>query len=130
MRKRKVKRRRVRTRSDVVVNYAERNEILAEIGFASYGAYLASDLWKSIRIEVFRLKGQRCSLCGNLAFQVHHTDYCMETLLGTDLSGLAPICEPCHDEVEVDEDGDKRTGAESQRKFRQMLASNRKRRRK
>lgn len=103
-----------------VVKYFERNEILVELGFATYKEYLESELWKGIKSEVFK-KSRTCSLCDGLAFQVHHLDYSRETLLGLNPRGLTPICRPCHEKVEMRPNGEKRMGKAAQKKYQEML---------
>lgn len=70
---------------------------LAELGYASYRAYQAGPLWKSIRLRVYELKGRTCLRCEQSpATAIHHTRYDMATLRGETLACLVPICDHCH----------------------------------
>lgn len=77
--------------------YGARKQILKSMGFASYQAYLASDLWKRIRARVLA-KSSKCSgfKCGKRATQVHHGKYGRRELSGDDLTHLYPVCGGCH----------------------------------
>jgi hypothetical protein len=77
-------------------DYDQRDEILREIGFASYAEYLASDLWKSIYGRVMTRTRRVCMRCGRGARHVHHTKYTRENLLGHDRRTLWPVCTRCH----------------------------------
>lgn len=101
------------------LDYGERESILREMGFPSYAAYLASDLWASIRERVLARDGRRCRLCPREASQVHHTKYSRAVLLGRDLKWLAAICGGCHRFVEFDpKTGKKRRAREVGNAFR------------
>jgi hypothetical protein len=80
--------------------YASRNAILKEMGYASYKAYLASPLWKSIRARVLRRFGGKCRGCGRRANQVHHHHYPLEVLSGRSIEGLSAVCGNCHEGIE------------------------------
>lgn len=92
-----------------VVDYKARNEILREMGFASYRDYLASPLWSKIRKRVFGRDGGRCRACGEKGGQVHHQSYDLRTLKGKTIKRLLLLCRKCHEEVEVDGLGRKRS---------------------
>ena len=64
------------------------------LGFKSYKAYLASDLWASIRKRQLS-RAPRCH-CGEKATQVHHQNYTWRNINGFDLEGLFSICYACH----------------------------------
>jgi len=90
--------------------YGRRNAILLEMGFKSYKAYLASDLWKSIRQRVFDRDGGICRLClKRKAKSVHHVTYHEDTLRGETLDQLVSICGGCHVYSEFDSKGEKLT---------------------
>lgn len=93
----------------MVIDRFKRDRRLKAIGFKSYKEYLASDLWKGIREEVFAIKGRVCLCCNSPATQLHHTRYKMEELLGTNLRHIQPVCGPCHKQIEFDENGHKRS---------------------
>lgn len=76
----------------------KRGDVLYRLGFRSYQEYLHSDLWRSIRKRVRERDGNLCRACGSHAECVHHSRYDLETMRGTDLSGLHCLCGRCHDE--------------------------------
>ena len=80
--------------------YQDRNDKLSYLGMPYY-EYLKTPEWKAIRTKVLE-KLPNCLLCGITASQVHHTNYTWETLLGTDLRSLAPLCQKCHEQIEMD----------------------------
>lgn len=84
-------------------NYVSRNEWLRLLGFANYQEYLASDLWKNIRREVYKAKGHDCFLCGNQAQALHHNRYHKNDLTGKRMKFIFPICNLCHREIEFKE---------------------------
>lgn len=84
-------------------NYLSRYLWLQTIGFSTYREYLASELWKSIRKRVFKIKGKLCYLCGKTATEVHHNRYHKNDLTGKRLLYLNPICRTCHEEIEFSE---------------------------
>jgi hypothetical protein len=69
------------------------------MGFASYGDYLKSDLWLSIRRRVLA-EQPRCYACKRKAWQVHHRRYDGATLRGEVLSGMVAVCKRCHSAAE------------------------------
>ncbi len=102
--------------------YSIRNKALAEIGFATYAAYLASPLWKEIRAKRLAISSQ-CSCCEEQAAIVHHDFYYKKLLLGDEISvarDLYPLCNGCHRRVEFDGKR-KRSAGEAVREFRRML---------
>ena len=81
----------------------ERNRILLEMGFANYGAYLASGLWWGIRAAVMARDNRTCRLClHSTATQVHHIEYDLPTLSGQANENMIAICRTCHVKVEYD----------------------------
>jgi hypothetical protein len=67
------------------------------MGFSSYAAYCASDLWRTIRGSVIVLAGGTCQVCQERpAVIVHHLVYDLATLKGENMDGLMAVCEPCH----------------------------------
>jgi hypothetical protein len=84
----------------VEASYAERRASLAAIGFASYQAFLASDLWADTKARVYRQKGRECLVCGDRAVVVHHSRYAVEDLRGRCLDFLFPLCHGCHEGIE------------------------------
>lgn len=96
-----------------VVDYGRRDEILREMGYASYREYLASPLWAKIRRRVFGRDEGKCRLCGKRGEQVHHQSYDARTLKGKILKRLLLLCKACHEAVEVDGLGRKRSAREA-----------------
>lgn len=93
---------------DCYEQYGRRNWVLRSMGYASYGEYLASPLWASIRARVLTRDKRVCFSCLGFATQVHHTDYKRQTIAGTSLDGLVSVCGRCHKRAEVTQDGLKR----------------------
>lgn len=87
--------------------YKDRDKILLQIGYNSYGDYLASDLWRKIRSGQLSKK-RYCFRCGAQAEQVHHHYYTLANLSGLTRNGLLSICSVCHELLEFNEDGTKR----------------------
>lgn len=98
-------------------SYRSRAWFLKQLGFESYGAYLASDLWRGIRVRVFALKGNRCVLCGAQAVALHHTRYHAADLLGRKTKHIHPVCHRCHESIEF-EDGMKCSVARAKQTFK------------
>lgn len=88
-------------------SYKDRNKHLARLGFADYGEYLSSSLWARVRGRAFAANGNKCHICRNAAVQIHHMWYGMSDLNGHRMCNLHPICRPCHEEVEHDDNGHK-----------------------
>jgi hypothetical protein len=88
-----------------VNEYQERNEILRQIGFASYADYLASDLWDGIRYRVLVAARRTCCACGGEASQVHHSRYTEGNLRGRNREDLHAVCRTCHEKAELDSGG-------------------------
>jgi len=85
---------------EALTAYAERGRLLARMGFASYEEYLASDLWRDIRLRKAKAEDGRCFGCGKQTRQVHHGAYDEDTLLGRVLSRLYMACDACHRKCE------------------------------
>lgn len=85
----------------------------------SHSEYLATALWKKIRGRVLRRDDRKCARCGGKAGEVHHRSYAREVLEGKADHLLASLCRGCHEVVEFDENGRKRTHEERER----MLAT-------
>jgi hypothetical protein len=78
------------------IEKTEFRSFLRSIGFASYDAYLASELWMKIRKKVMARTNGLCSRCWNRASQVHHYAYTEDNLKGENLVGLEALCRQCH----------------------------------
>jgi hypothetical protein len=89
------------------VAYQARNHHLKTIGFDCYSNYLVSELWKSIREKVLRRDAHTCYGCRGFAFQVHHKEYTVAVLKGTNLTPLVSVCRDCHQKIEFDHKGNK-----------------------
>lgn len=91
-------------RSDRGLGKKQRNHVLVLLGFPSYAAYLASELWGSIRDRVFANGNTSCACgCGRAATVVHHKHYSEANLLGVTLHGLLPMHRDCHHGIEFEE---------------------------
>lgn len=100
-------------------DYASRNKWLKTIGFDTYADYLASNLWKKIKADVYRRKGKKCFLCGEPASEIHHNRYHLNDLRGKKLKFLNPICRVCHDAIEF-HDGRKATLKQAKAAFKKL----------
>lgn len=82
--------------------YASRKAYLQTLGFDTYAAYLASELWAGIRVRVFAEKGRLCLACGAKAYALHHLRYHITDLRGETLENIVPVCFDCHHACEFD----------------------------
>lgn len=87
--------------------YYKRNDLLSELGYASYKEYLQSDDWKMIRARILAANNL-CVMCESKATQVHHVKYYASVMLGISDTRLASLCGKCHETIEIKENGDKR----------------------
>lgn len=61
-----------------------------------YDNYLLSDKWKNKRLQLFKIKGRKCEVCGSTKkIDVHHKHY--ERLTCELLSDLSVLCRSCHE---------------------------------
>ncbi len=102
--------------------YQKRDEVLFRLGFASYGDYLKSPLWKVIR-EAKLAVDERCECCGDKAQQVHHLEYKRTVLTGKERHKLVSVCEPCHVKIEFTSEGQKRSFEGTLKKAKRMLVA-------
>lgn len=109
---------RKKTKKKPWIDYEQRSECLKRLGFASYGDYLKSSLWRRIRSKVLARDWYRCRLCGKTASQVHHSRYDLAALSGRDLSRLAAVCPGCHKRIERDGAGHKRPAEQVSASYR------------
>lgn len=97
----------------------QRNEMLRELGFATYADYLCSPLWQSIRKSMLA-KHKRCFRCGQVGpRQIHHHFYSKGNLSGQTEKGLYTLCRPCHEGLEM-QDGQKVPLKRVEKAFRKM----------
>lgn len=107
-----------------VDSYARRDSLLLGMGYKNYSEYLASELWRSIRIRVFAKYGCACKVCTYPAMCVHHLSYSLSVLLGRSLHKLVPLCYNCHNLIEFTPTGRKRTLAKANSAYFRMRKSN------
>jgi hypothetical protein len=86
--------------------YADRQRLLGFLGYSTYGEYLKTDEWKTIRSRVLATNPS-CLMCSLPSQVVHHVKYWDTTLLGLDDRTLAALCHKCHELIEINEQGEK-----------------------
>lgn len=74
----------------------ETKAIIRQLGYTSYRAYLASDVWRMRRVAYFARHKRACWICGTpTGIQLHHCHY--ERVGGDERdSDLVPLCGPHH----------------------------------
>lgn len=76
--------------------YSERNQIVADMGYSGYPAYLAGKAWIELR-ELILKRDPLCACCDRRpSVQVHHRRYSKAALEGEDLTALIGVCAGCH----------------------------------
>lgn len=81
--------------------YAVRDKTIKRLGFDDYPSYLASPLWKSIRLRVLKRANWKFEVCDKgFATEVHHRSYCFAAMTGRQSSFLVATCRECHDKAE------------------------------
>ena len=104
--------------------YPKRDAILLSMGFASYGDYLKSSLWKAIRFAKVSAD-PCCEIClASKVQHVHHIAYNLQTLKGKHRRKLVSVCADCHHKIEFRPDGTKRNFEGAMKKTRKMLRRN------
>lgn len=84
------------------------HQFLKDFNFSSYGAYLESDLWASIRSRVMERDQWTCRACRSAGGScVHHRSYKRRVLEGVDDRMLVTLCRDCHRYIEFFDDGSK-----------------------
>lgn len=83
--------------------------------WSTYDEYLQTRLWTRIRLRVLRRDNRQCVRCGGRAREVHHRSYDRDVLEGRANHKLVSLCRGCHESIEVDENGRKRTHEEVER---------------
>jgi len=78
--------------------------------------YLNSSLWRNeIRPRVLERDRNICRRCGGKATEVHHRSYATEVMEGNDDDQLVSVCPGCHNVIDIDDDGNKRSMLERDR---------------
>jgi len=80
-----------------------------------YNEYRQSPQWRAIRRTVRARTRYECACCFKRATEVHHRDYRPRVLRGEDLSPLVPLCHECHEKIERDVTGKKRSWNDKER---------------
>ena len=88
--------------------YKQRDDVLLQMGYSSYGDYLQSPLWARIRARVMQGCRGLC-ICGKPATEIHHRTYKRRYMEGRGkvTTFLTAICRECHEFIEFDEGGNK-----------------------
>lgn len=84
-----------------------------------YEKHLKSAQWKNTRRDLFRLRGEKCEVCGRRAanLEIHHLTY---ERLGKELpSDLKIVCKKCHE----DEDQKRKMEVYAKREARRESAA-------
>lgn len=99
--------------------FQERDDALAQLGFASYSDYLASDLWQWVRgLLKDKRECQACKCTTGLAW--HHRDYSIPILVGNFCDdSIVRLCNKCHNAIHQ-EDGHWFDMEEVDRRFIQL----------
>lgn len=100
-----------------VSNRQARTIHLRSLGYADYPAYLASELWATIRIRVLNRDSHECCRCGGRATQVHHRSYELNVLRGENDRQLMSVCGKCHRFAEFRCDGRKTRTSRANRRL-------------
>jgi hypothetical protein len=101
--------------------YVRRDEILFDMGFSSYRAYLDSPWWKGIRARVIERAKGKCFACDSRAVEVHHREYSRPVLEGKALNRMVALCVQCHKVCEYAGDGRKLTLAEANARLQELV---------
>jgi hypothetical protein len=88
-----------RSKSKATGAYAQRNQNLPWLGYASYREYLQSDDWKLLRQAALN-ENPTCVTCNCRATAVHHYCYNDSVLLGLYPELLLPMCAIYHHDIE------------------------------
>lgn len=91
------------------------------LGFRTYDAYRASQLWRRIKTHELRKAGGKCAGCGTSTRTIHHRDYRPRVLSGEDRSALIALCQPCHDHVHYASARKERSWNDSERVLRDLV---------
>ena len=100
--------------------YRRREAAIRRLGFPTYRDYLASDLWREVRLRALRRDRFACRCCGDRATQVHHRKYEYRVMKGEVLGHLLSLCERCHKSIEFRDDGQKTGTTGAMTRFHRM----------
>lgn len=76
--------------------------------------YLPSKLWtKTIKPRILKRDNRICRSCGGPGDVVHHRSYDRDVLEGSNDEMLVTVCKWCHNIIHYEEDGTKRSPADS-----------------
>lgn len=65
---------------------------------ARYRAYLETEHWRTLRADLFEIRGCHCAICSaNEQLDAHHLAY--RNLTDCTPDDLMPLCRPCHELV-------------------------------
>lgn len=83
--------------------YQLRNKNLEKMGFSSMQSYLTSTIWNRAKHLTLAFYGDKCLICSNHYYAIHHLNYKLNTLMAKNLknivSNLIPLCEKCHQQI-------------------------------
>lgn len=91
---------------------------ILRLGFNTYGDYLKSNLWISIRNKILKAN-PKCAICKKKSQCVHHKNYDYNTLKGVKLGGLVALCMGCHYKIEF-HNGKKMTLAQANKRLKKL----------
>ncbi|MFJ3460125.1 HNH endonuclease [Achromobacter spanius] len=76
--------------------------------------YLKTNRWKKvIKPRILKRDNRICRSCGSSGNIVHHRSYDRDVLEGRNDEMLVTVCAPCHDIIHFEEDGTKRSLADT-----------------
>jgi len=93
---------------------AVRAGTLRRLGYKDYDNYRSRALWKRIRERILERDDRTCRRCKGEATVVHHRSYSEVVLKGEDDEQLVSLCEGCHEVVEFDDSGVRRSDTEKE----------------
>lgn len=80
--------------------YVQRDINLKKLGFAKMSDYIKSTTWTKAKHLSIAYYGDKCMICSNHYWAVHHLNYSLKTLkakkLKDILEGCIPVCKECH----------------------------------
>jgi hypothetical protein len=97
-----------------MADHPSRETILTRMGFRDYDEYRESPLWRKIRRRVLKRDLKLCVRCRGPATEVHHRNYLEPVLRGDDDASLVAVCRICHEAIERDPEGRRRSDVEKE----------------